>query len=293
MVFDLIMWKCFVQASKRMRAGFPWTFFPSLKKKQISKTDVIEPIHENFSGFTFFFFLDDVATGERESWQLGPKLSHNVSGGQRPCEHISRKRIFDPIKISKRHRAPQDFKLCSINLFSGNQVCWLKIFLPFHRLVVEIPSPHDWCRKWLWSSFLSENIDTQLSVFGQHLRNLTHIWKYWHTTERILPTHEKFDTHLNKSTNNWANFANLWEMWHKFENIYTQLSVFGQALRYLTQISKYWNTPRRFRPISEKFAKHFKILAQISKHIGTCALVFGILSSTLFQSMQVKPVSYI
>ena len=41
--------------------------------------------------FYFFFFLDDVVAGERESWQLAPKLSHNVSGGQK---HISNKRIL-------------------------------------------------------------------------------------------------------------------------------------------------------------------------------------------------------
>ena len=38
-----------------------------------------------------------------------------------------------------------------------------EIFLLFSWLVVnhyQAPLPHDWCRKWVWSRSLSENIDT-------------------------------------------------------------------------------------------------------------------------------------
>ena len=53
-------------------------------------------------------------------------------------------------------------------LIEGRSI--LKYFCFFCWLVVnhyQAPLPHDWCRKWVWSRSLSENIDTQLSVFGQ------------------------------------------------------------------------------------------------------------------------------
>lgn len=48
--------------------------------------------NKNFFLFYFFFLLDAVVAGERESWQLAPKLSHNVSGGQ---GHISKYAYFE------------------------------------------------------------------------------------------------------------------------------------------------------------------------------------------------------
>ena len=114
-----------------------------------------------------------------------------------------------PVYGPKGHRASQDFYFSSDdwtihlkwtsleNLFpnigsfkakSSGQNFHSNIVFPLLCLSLagdtrEFPSPspsYDWCRKWVWSSWQSENIDTQLSVSwkSENLKILTHNWVF-------------------------------------------------------------------------------------------------------------------